>query len=239
MSNTGIKIKNIDIIKYFEPYTTGQTQNIGMFTNGNVDIGQIFQPYSSGPLHLVGIYINNVDIGTFFQAAYLSGLTVNIYSGYFGDSTVNGGVNSEVVTYDNGKTPTYSGTGITNFTSIYTATNGQKTINGSDNYTVVWNGFFLPDFTGNWTFGITSDDASFMWIGPTASSGYTTANATLNNLGLHAMTLKTKTIALTSGQYYPIRIIFGEFTGGENCTFYYSRNASANSYDFSGKFFYI
>jgi hypothetical protein len=99
MSNTGIKIKNIDIINFFESYTTGQTQNIGMFTNGNVDIGQIFQPYSSGPLHLVGIYINNVDIGTFFQAAYLSGLTVSIYSGYFGDSTVNGGVNSEVVTY--------------------------------------------------------------------------------------------------------------------------------------------
>jgi hypothetical protein len=78
-----------------------------------------------------------------------------------------------------------------------------------------------------------------MWIGPNASSGYTTSNANLNNAGLHAMVLKTTTVSLTSGQYYPFRIIFGEFTGGDNCTFYYSRNASANSYNFTGKFFNI
>lgn len=226
MSNTGIKIKNMDIIKVFQPYTTGQTRSIGMFTNGNVDIGTLLQPYSSGPIALVGIYINNnIDIGTLFQRDYLSGLSVKIYSGDCIDN----------VTYDNGRTPTYSGTGITNSTNVSTITNGQISLSGATNFTVVLNGFIIPDFTGTWTFGSASDDSSYVWIGAYASSGYTVENANISNNWQYGT--KTTTVSLTSGEVYPFRIIYGQGGGPYGFTFFYSRNGSANSSDFNGKFF--
>ena len=226
MSNTGIKIKNIDIIKLFQPYTTGQTQNIGMVTTGNVDIGTLLQPYSSGRITLVGIYINNnVDIGTLFQSGYSNGLNVKTYSGDCLDN----------VTYDNGKTPTYSGTGITDCTNVNTITNGQIPLSGATNFTVVLSGLIIPDFTGTWTFGSASDDSSYVWIGTYATSGYTTTNAILSNNWQYGT--KTATISLTSGQVYPFSIIYGQGGGPYGFTFFYSRNGSANSSNFSGKFF--
>jgi hypothetical protein len=229
MSNTGINIRNIDIINLFQLYTTGQKQQIGIITNGNVDIGTILQPYSSGRKTLVGIYINiNVDIGTLFQSSvYVSGLSVKIYSGDFVDN----------VRYDTGKTPTYSGSGITNCTNVNTITNGQISLSGATNFTVVLSGIFIPDFTGLWTFGSASDDASYMWIGINATSRYTITNADLSNNWQFGTT--TKTVSLISGQVYPFRIIYGQGGGPYGFTFFYSRNGSENSSNFSGKFFYI
>jgi hypothetical protein len=40
--------------------------------------------------------------------------------------------------------------------------------------------FFRPNVTGIWTFWTTSDDASFLWIGPNA-----TDNAIVNNKDIH------------------------------------------------------
>ena len=88
----------------------------------------------------------------------------------------------------------------------------------ADGYSWMWVGVFKASATGTWTFYTSSDDASYLWIGPTAITGYTTANALVNNGGLHADTEVSATISLTAGQYYPIRIMFGENTGGENMT---------------------
>jgi hypothetical protein len=221
---SGFYVNNKNISTLFKSGTVSASTN-GGFRLANQDIGYEEKP--SGPITVQQTFFRkiNKDFNDIYKD--IRGLSFKIYSGYFSDD----------VTYDTGKTPTNSGTSITDFSSISTATNGVKPVDGSDYYTVVWTGTFLSNYTGNWTFGLTSDDASYIWIGANATSGYTTANATINNSGEHAMILKTTTIPLTYGEYYPIRIIFGEKAGGDNCKLYYSiDNGVTISYNFTGKF---
>jgi hypothetical protein len=94
-------------------------------------------------------------------------------------------------------------TSINNFTS------------NADLYSWMWIGYFKPNTTGTYTFFTTSDDASYLWIGPTAVTGFTTANATVNNGGLHGTQERSGTITLQASIFYPIRIMFGENFGGD------------------------
>jgi len=41
-------------------------------------------------------------------------------------------------------------------------------------YSVQWLGSFRTPVTGSYTFYVNSDDASYPWIGPSATQGYTT-----------------------------------------------------------------
>lgn len=85
---------------------------------------------------------------------------------------------------------------------------------GNIAYSVMVIGYFLASATGSWTFYTTSDDGSYMWVGDTATSGFTTANALVKNGGGHAM-LKSPpgTVNLTAGVYYPVRVVMGNGSG--------------------------
>jgi hypothetical protein len=73
--------------------------------------------------------------------------------------------------------------------------------------------------TGNYRFRLTSDDGAYMWVGSTATSGYTIANSYINNGGLHAPIAVTGgLLALTAGFFYPIRIVYGNGAGGGQLT---------------------
>ena len=63
-----------------------------------------------------------------------------------------------------------------------------------------------------------SDDASELWLGASAASGYTLLNAVVNNSTTHGAVERSGTINLVGGTYYPIRIIYGEDGGGESLT---------------------
>jgi hypothetical protein len=161
-------------------------------------------------------------------SAYSSGLRWIRFNNY----------HNEDPNYDSYAQITYiSSSGVTNFSSVSTATSGVQGVNASDNYSIFWYGYLLSDFTGLWTFGLTSDDGGWFWIGPNATSGYSTGNANINNGGGHGMNLVATQVSLTSGVYYPVRIMFGEMGGGDDINFFWNRNSSGNSYDFSGKFF--
>ena len=88
----------------------------------------------------------------------------------------------------------------------------------ADSYSWMWLGYFLAPTTGTYTFFTSSDDASHLWIGPNALSGYTTGNATVNNGGAHGVVEVSGTTTLTANTYYPIRIMFGEQGGGDLMT---------------------
>lgn len=137
----------------------------------------------------------------------IPGLKYNIYSGYFADN----------VNWFNTAT-IYPGTKTlyaTDFTTWLTATNNQ--ISSTDYFSVQWYGKIVTPAgsSGLWTFYTTSDDASYLWIGSTADSGYTTVNAVVNNGSPHAPLEKSGTISLTEKTVYSIRIQFGEAGGGE------------------------
>ena len=51
------------------------------------------------------------------------------------------------------------------------------------NFSCQWIGYFLATTTETYTFYLSSDDGSYLWVGPTALSGFTTANTTVNNGG--------------------------------------------------------
>lgn len=154
------------------------------------------------------------------------GLAWGYYTGYFADNV-------------NFFTGTAVASGIvTSIPSINAGTNGYVPADQSGfNYSVQWTGYFLSSYTGTWTFYTTSDDASYLWIGPTATTGFTTANATVNNGGLHGMVERSGTASLVAGQYYPIRIQFGENGGGDNMIVSFSNPVLTKTTDGQG-FFY-
>lgn len=92
--------------------------------------------------------------------------------------------------------------------------------NSWEYYNVQWTGYFYTNTTkpGNsvWSFFTNSDDASYLWIGNNAYSGYTIENATVKNGGAHPMVRKQGDVTLSPNTYYYIRIVFGERWGGDN-----------------------
>ncbi len=126
---------------------------------------------------------------------------------YTGDFT---GATAELDNVNFASTFTPSGT-VSQLTTISITTTGQT------NYSWEWKGYFLATTTGAYTFRTTSDDASYLWIGSTAVSGFSRTNATVNNGGPHgAVTVTGSSVTLEANNYYPIRIIFGQGVGGDS-----------------------
>ena len=111
--------------------------------------------------------------------------------------------------------PLYSGTGAKDLSSLAAITgNVVKDNTDLHNFTIILKGSFTPDKAGNWMFSMTSDDASFLWIGDAARSGWTIQNALIDNGGEHPMVNKKASIFLRDNIQYPIRIQMGELGGG-------------------------
>ena len=109
---------------------------------------------------------------------------------------------------------------------------------GFEPFSVQLLGYFKPTTTETHTFFLNSDDASYMWIGATAVTGFTTANALINNGGAHAPVEASGSIALTAGVYYPVRIQYGEGGGGDELQFNYSTPTIVYTATVTGKVFY-
>ena len=161
-----------------------------------------------------------------------SGLTYNVYY----TSGVNRYFNDDVNWFIN-QVPSHTGV-TTDGTNEATLSGNVIPLNDSwEYYSVEWFGYFLPNETGVWTFWTVSDDASYLWIGDSAKIRYTTANATVNNGGLHGNQERSGTATLTSGTYYPIRIQFGENGGGDNMTVSFKSPSGTRTYNGSGFWF--
>lgn len=172
------------------------------------------------------IYSSLTDINPFKNDdTNNNGVTFTIYDGYFKDD----------LSFFTNAEKLFSGRA-NNFQNIRNATEEYIQVDKDELYSVIWEGYFLPDMDGKWTFGLNSDDSSYMWIGE-KQEGYFTNNANINNNGLHGMVLVTCDEVLTKGRYYPIKIIFGQNYGGADLQFFYSINNSEKIYDFNGKLF--
>ena len=76
--------------------------------------------------------------------------------------------------------------------------------------------------TGTYTFYLTSDDGSYMWI-DNAALAYPVvySNALINNGGPHGAITVSGSVSLTAG-YHPIQIQYGEGGGGNTLVFEYA-----------------
>ena len=168
------------------------------------------------PLSLAGCTVSG---GMFLGALpYGNGLYRRRYTGYFADN-VNWFATATQVAADVNTSPITDG-------------------DHGELFSIQWLGYFLATTTETYTFFTTSDDASYLWVGATALSGFTTANATVNNGGLHGAVEQSGTAALIAGTYYPIRIQFGENTGGDVMQVSISTPTIAKTTDLSANIFY-
>lgn len=108
-----------------------------------------------------------------------------------------------------------------------------------DLFSAEWVGYFRAETTENYTFYIDSDDSSFLWIGGSAISGYTTSSALVANPEIHSPRERSGSISLVEGNVYPIRIQYGEHFGGETFTCSFSTNTISKTSDMTNRTFYI
>jgi len=157
---------------------------------------------------------------------YTAGLYKTTYTGYFND----------VPSFFATATPTTFGTNPA--TSVQTTAISEASSDDGSSFSCEWLGYFLPSTTETYTFFTSSDDASYVWVGSNAISGFTTSNAVVNNGGLHGNQERSGTVSLTAGVYYPIRIQFGELSGGDVLTFNYSTPTISKTTNVTGRVFY-
>jgi hypothetical protein len=94
-------------------------------------------------------------------------------------------------------------------------------------------GYFKPPVTSSYTFYSNVDDACYFWIGNNAVSSYDNTNYDIRELeGEGPQT--SAVISLTGGQYYPIRIQWGNRVAGGEYTFSWSNSVTAKTSDFRG-----
>jgi hypothetical protein len=178
-------------------------------TKNEYDITQLPTQYDDNSI------VDNPNVGVFTLTPGVTqtGIRKVTYTGYHEDN----------VAFTNTATATASTTA-NNFTIASIA----------ENTTVLYTGYLLATYTGTWTFTITSDDASYLWIGSTAVTGYTTGNELA---GASWSGPGTGTISLTAGEYYPIRVLYGNGPSGGNLTLTYAHTGQAATSDFTGKLF--
>ncbi len=134
------------------------------------------------------------------------------YKGYFSDDT-NWFTDARYTSSVMGNSTT-SGSGLPVF-------DGTSDLGGKTSFS--WTGYFIPDITGEWKFHISSDDASYMWIGNDAIVNYqgNPATALISNGGIHAEKMVTGKINLVKNKIYPLRIQYGNDTNAAVFKFRY------------------
>jgi hypothetical protein len=214
-------------------FLTNYVCNIGFFRSAAktdqsfVDLAKLVTgSYSLSSATQSKEWLNNNGYWTSWTQSYTAGLFKTTYSGYFND----------VPSFFATATPQAFGSNPA--TSIQTTSISEAGTDDGSNFSCQWLGYFKPTTTQTYTFYTNSDDASYVWIGANAISGFTTANAIVNNGGAHGPTETSGSIALTAGVYYPIRIQFGEASGGDVMTFNFSTSTITKTTNVTGLVFY-
>ena len=174
--------------------------------------------------------VSAVDVSALTLAA---GVYERTYDDYFGQLGA--------APYDD--QPTYTTT-IVNGGATITAQSAKTSISRigtvaeSTSYTAY--GYFLAPATGQFTFYINSDDASYLFVGDGAdiTLNVDLDNATVNNGGRHGATERSGTFNLVSGEYYKLFAVFGNDTGPGTAEFSYAGPSIAKTSDFTGRLFY-
>jgi hypothetical protein len=195
--------------------------NATLFDEVTLGAGTAERRFSNGTYQVSGFFDEYTN-----SIFYSPGLFKTTFAGYFADD----------VSFFATATPTTYGTNPA--TSVQTTSISEAGSNDGSNFSCQWLGYFLPSTTETYTFFTASDDASYVWVGSNAISGFTTGNATVNNGGAHGVVEVSGTISLTAGVYYPIRIQFGEAGGGDAMTFSYSTPTITKTTDVTGRVFY-
>lgn len=210
------------IIEYFDDRLTANTPE------PNTDNG--FPLPGSGTLYEVSSPTSLGTLGTPFDPGAGSSLTnVSLraglfrrkYSGYFDDNT----------TWFNSAIRVHSI--VDNIVSF-------AADDLDDEFSMQWLGYFRAPTTDDYNFWLVSDDASYMWIGSPAISGFNVSNALINNGGQHgdAWAYNSNSVSMIGGLYYPIRIQYGDNITNDTLQLFYAQAGQNGTRDLSNVIFY-
>ena len=97
----------------------------------------------------------------------------------------------------------------------------------ADNFSSRYRGSIYIATAGVYTFYLTSDDASYLWVDNNALAyPAVVANALIRNGGLHGDVTVAATVSLSTG-FHNIQIQFGEGSGGNHLIFEYAASSPA------------
>lgn len=82
--------------------------------------------------------------------------------------------------------------------------------NRAEYYALEWKGYWKPNQTGNWNFSCAADDVCWVWLGSAALAPDDNNSLTNTSHGINP-----NSVSLTADQWYPIRIRYQEWGGGE------------------------
>lgn len=177
------------------------------------DITQLPTQYSTNSI------VDNPNAGGLLQGrpwvSLVAGIYQYSYSGYWNNSTGYFAANSP--------------------TGHQVATNFEI-VSESVNHSELFAGYFLPDYTGTWTFSMACDDSSTLWIGSNAQAGYTLSNGLVSSA--YNTGLVSNTINLVAGSYYPMLVMYGNGPAGGSLTLSYSHPGQSNTTNYTGRLFY-
>ena len=107
-----------------------------------------------------------------------------------------------------------------------------------DFYSWQWTGYFKAPYTDDFVFRIANvDDSVDLWVGNNARSGFTSENRTTG--GFYNADNSSDPIPMIGGQYYPVRLQFGEATGADQFILEYSSSYETDVSNFQGRFFHL
>ena len=99
-----------------------------------------------------------------------------------------------------------------------------------DHYSFEWKGYVYADTTATYNTAITCDDDVLLWIGDAAlSPSKTNAHHKQAYVNQGVVGYNTNGLTLTGGQYYPVRIWFGEFGGSERFQLFMNRSTGTTT----------
>ena len=205
---------------YYRENNTYDIDNLPTKYSGN----SVVDNANAGGLLLGRPWINVASIA-FSSGTYHRTVTgTTNANGYFGlDFTP---ANDDLTFFD-----TYASTSEGVYTSLNLTSLPQYT-------SIMLLGYFLAPTTDTYTFYTSTDDASYMWIGPDAITGFTHTNAIVQNGGLHGVTEQSGTISMIANIYYPFRVMFGNLTGPGTMTVSWQSSTQAKTSGWSGRLFY-
>lgn len=173
---------------------------------------------------------------TYFSQS--AGLIYKMYDGYHEDFTPY----STTGVARNGYNGVSSGTSI-DLGNLAVATSNNvighpNDNNGLQTFSIEWLGYFYTlGGSGTYTFSMSSDDGSYLWLGISALDGYTTSNVLVNNGAQHTAAAVSTSISLTANTYYPIRILYGQNPGYLEMTLIFSIPSGARYSNGNGYYF--
>jgi hypothetical protein len=80
---------------------------------------------------------------------------------------------------------------------------------GSTTVSNEYTGYFYAPTAGTYTFTFITSNESYLWVGPTALSGYNNTNALINTGGNNSLVSISRTIVLDGDTHYPMRVQWG------------------------------